>query len=87
MIRNDSVIVNGIVCYMIKLFLPLIYRSIDGNYTFKSILRNLTPDSNCASSRNLQELYQDWNLKINVVSRKDIDELYLASRFAFLSNR
>lgn len=26
---------------------------------------------------NLQELYEDWNLKINVVSRKDIDELYL----------
>ncbi|MCG2430951.1 16S rRNA (guanine(527)-N(7))-methyltransferase RsmG [Aequorivita xiaoshiensis] len=25
----------------------------------------------------LQRLYQDWNLKINVVSRKDIDELYL----------
>ena len=25
----------------------------------------------------LQELYQDWNQKINVVSRKDIDELYL----------
>ncbi|MBT8255755.1 MAG: 16S rRNA (guanine(527)-N(7))-methyltransferase RsmG, partial [Bacteroidia bacterium] len=25
----------------------------------------------------LGELYQDWNLKINVVSRKDIDELYL----------
>ena len=25
----------------------------------------------------LQELYTDWNLKINVVSRKDIDELYL----------
>lgn len=25
----------------------------------------------------LDELYQDWNLKINVVSRKDIDELYL----------
>lgn len=25
----------------------------------------------------LEELYQDWNLKINVVSRKDIDELYL----------
>ena len=25
----------------------------------------------------LQELYKDWNLKINVVSRKDIDELYL----------
>ncbi|WP_310992523.1 16S rRNA (guanine(527)-N(7))-methyltransferase RsmG [Aequorivita marina] len=25
----------------------------------------------------LQKLYEDWNLKINVVSRKDIDELYL----------
>lgn len=25
----------------------------------------------------LQELYKDWNLQINVVSRKDIDELYL----------
>jgi len=25
----------------------------------------------------LRLLYQDWNLKINVVSRKDIDELYL----------
>jgi len=25
----------------------------------------------------LSDLYRDWNLKINVVSRKDIDELYL----------
>ena len=25
----------------------------------------------------LQDLYKDWNLKINVVSRKDIEELYL----------
>ncbi|AKA35727.1 MAG: 16S rRNA (guanine(527)-N(7))-methyltransferase RsmG [Muricauda sp.] len=25
----------------------------------------------------LEDLYQDWNQKINVVSRKDIDELYL----------
>ncbi len=25
----------------------------------------------------LEALYEDWNLKINVVSRKDIDELYL----------
>ncbi|WP_028284315.1 16S rRNA (guanine(527)-N(7))-methyltransferase RsmG [Olleya marilimosa] len=25
----------------------------------------------------LEAFYQDWNLKINVVSRKDIDELYL----------
>ena len=27
--------------------------------------------------RKLQSLYLDWNQKINVVSRKDIDELYL----------
>ncbi len=27
--------------------------------------------------RALEGLYQDWNTKINVVSRKDIDELYL----------
>lgn len=25
----------------------------------------------------LQELYKDWNSKINVISRKDIDELYV----------
>jgi 16S rRNA (guanine527-N7)-methyltransferase len=25
----------------------------------------------------LEDLYKDWNLKINVVSRKDIDELYI----------
>ena len=25
----------------------------------------------------LEELYKDWNSKINVISRKDIDELYL----------
>ena len=24
----------------------------------------------------LQALYEDWNSKINVISRKDIDELY-----------
>lgn len=27
--------------------------------------------------RKLEELYQDWNAKINVISRKDIDELYV----------
>lgn len=27
--------------------------------------------------KKLEELYKDWNQKINVVSRKDIDELYL----------
>lgn len=27
--------------------------------------------------RLLEELYKDWNAKINVVSRKDIDSIYL----------
>lgn len=36
----------------------------------------LTP-TQIAQFSKLKELYQDWNLKINVVSRKDIEELYL----------
>ncbi|QDO93723.1 16S rRNA (guanine(527)-N(7))-methyltransferase RsmG [Formosa sediminum] len=34
-------------------------------------------DDQISKFQMLEELYQDWNLKINVVSRKDIDELYL----------
>lgn len=34
-------------------------------------------DDQIAKFTALQSLYEDWNLKINVVSRKDIDELYL----------
>ncbi|ALJ05120.1 16S rRNA (guanine(527)-N(7))-methyltransferase RsmG [Pseudalgibacter alginicilyticus] len=37
---------------------------------------NLTEDQIYKFNK-LQVLYEDWNLKINVVSRKDIDELYL----------
>lgn len=37
---------------------------------------NLTEDQ-IIKFEKLEALYQDWNLKINVVSRKDIDELYL----------
>lgn len=37
---------------------------------------NLTEDQ-INKFKQLESLYQDWNLKINVVSRKDIDELYL----------
>ncbi len=37
---------------------------------------NLTEDQISKFER-LEALYQDWNLKINVVSRKDIDELDL----------
>lgn len=38
--------------------------------------KNLT-ENQVAQFEKLQSLYEDWNLKINVVSRKDIDELYL----------
>ncbi len=37
---------------------------------------NLTEDQ-ISKFKQLESLYKDWNLKINVVSRKDIDELYL----------
>jgi len=37
---------------------------------------NLTEDQ-ISKFEQLESLYKDWNLKINVVSRKDIDELYL----------
>ncbi len=33
-------------------------------------------DNQCAQFAKLQELYTEWNAKINVISRKDIDELY-----------
>lgn len=36
---------------------------------------NLT-DVQIEQFRKLEELYKDWNAKINVISRKDIDELY-----------
>ncbi|WP_369997394.1 16S rRNA (guanine(527)-N(7))-methyltransferase RsmG [Winogradskyella sp.] len=37
---------------------------------------NLT-DTQIAQFEALENLYKEWNTKINVVSRKDIDELYL----------
>lgn len=37
---------------------------------------NLT-ETQIKQFKELEDLYQDWNLKINVVSRKDIDELYM----------
>ncbi len=36
---------------------------------------NLTENQQLQFAR-LQDLYEDWNSKINVISRKDIDELY-----------
>ncbi|NVJ63525.1 MAG: 16S rRNA (guanine(527)-N(7))-methyltransferase RsmG [Flavobacteriaceae bacterium] len=44
------------------------------------LITNYFPDLSPAQIEQfskLEELYKDWNLKINVVSRKDIDELYL----------
>lgn len=37
---------------------------------------NLT-DSQISKFLAMEDFYKDWNLKINVVSRKDIDEIYL----------
>jgi 16S rRNA (guanine527-N7)-methyltransferase len=44
------------------------------------LIRKYFPDlteDQIAKFERLEELYKDWNLKINVVSRKDIEELYL----------
>ncbi len=44
------------------------------------IIHNYFPDISDIQIHQFEQLnllYQDWNLKINVVSRKDIDELYL----------
>ena len=46
---------------------------------FKEIIEmsfpEVTPEQ-MEQFRKMDELYRDWNSKINVVSRKDIDELY-----------
>ncbi len=44
--------------------------------TIKKYFKNLTEEQTKQLER-LNELYHDWNLKINVISRKDIDNLYL----------
>ena len=46
---------------------------------FKVILQDRFPEVNSEQMeqfRRMDELYRDWNSKINVVSRTDIDELY-----------
>jgi len=42
----------------------------------KKYFPQITADQR-AKFEDLEALYKDWNLKINVVSRKDIDEIYL----------
>jgi 16S rRNA (guanine527-N7)-methyltransferase len=34
----------------------------------------------------LEALYQDWNAKINVISRKDIERIIYQACFAFLGD-
>lgn len=46
---------------------------------FKSIIKDKFPevtDAQMEQFRLMEGLYREWNAKINVVSRKDIDELY-----------
>ena len=46
---------------------------------FKEIIEERFPEVTAVQMeqfRKMDELYRDWNSKINVVSRKDIDELY-----------
>lgn len=44
--------------------------------TIKKYFKNLTKEQTKQLEK-LYELYHDWNSKINVISRKDIDNLYL----------
>lgn len=46
---------------------------------FKTIIERCFPETTSEQMeqfRKMEDLYRDWNSKINVVSRKDIDELY-----------
>lgn len=50
------------------------------NLEIMQLIRNYFPELSelqLHQFEQLEDLYKDWNLKINVVSRKDIDELYL----------
>jgi 16S rRNA (guanine527-N7)-methyltransferase len=42
-------------------------------------------DNQIQQFQKLEALYQDWNAKINVISRKDIDELYVKHVFHSLA--
>ena len=46
---------------------------------FHNIMKDSFPEvteSQMEQFRLMEDLYREWNAKINVVSRKDIDELY-----------
>ncbi len=50
--------------------------SLEKMQLIQNYFNDLTP-TQIAQFQKLEDLYKDWNSKINVVSRKDIDELYL----------
>ena len=61
-----------------KVLVP--YRSSQAHFIEAHLIEAYFPDltdHQISQFNRLEELYKDWNLKINVVSRKDIDELYL----------
>ena len=46
---------------------------------FESIIKARFPEvteTQLAQFQKMEELYREWNSKINVISRKDIDQLY-----------
>ena len=70
-------VINVLFCFELfqnnKYFCPRTFFSMQ---LIQKYFKDLSPLQVEQFSK-LQELYKDWNLKINVVSRKDIDELYL----------
>ena len=57
-----------------------IYLCFKINFTPLEIILKYFPDLNpdqIKSFEKLADVYKDWNTKINVVSRKDVDEIYL----------
>lgn len=56
----------------------LLGRSLPGKFMIKTIQKYFSDfsDKQAAQFAQLKNLYEEWNEKINVISRKDIDSLY-----------
>ena len=66
----QRIILNGLFICFAAHFLTFIYMQLIQKY-----FPNLTPQQTERFAQ-LDALYRDWNAKINVISRKDIDNLY-----------
>ena len=66
----QRIILNGLFICFAAHFLTFIYMQLIQKY-----FPNLTPQQTERFAQ-LDALYRDWNTKINVISRKDIDNLY-----------